>query len=523
MTSIVTGSIRHILAALVVAALSAAGTNAAPSHGDTPSGSTSTADHAKFEQLNRTFETGPEVTKACLSCHTEAAKQIHTTTHWTWDYINPETGQRLGKMNVVNNFCISAKPNIEQCSSCHVGYGWSKAPYDFTSEENVDCLVCHDTTGEYSRAQLRNPGKRKPKLKKFAQNVGKTSRQTCGTCHFSGGGGKAVKHGDIDPSLNHPDMFIDVHMDADGLNFTCSTCHASDAHAVAGSRYAPDAKDTHGIDVPGRDDRSRASCESCHGLTPHESEDDGDKLNDHTDRVACQTCHIPTYSRGGFASKTWWDWSEAGRMTADGAPLVEHDINGHETYNGKKGSFVWLKDVVPEYVWFNGRVRYTLVGDPVDPSGIVPVNTFEGSPDDPDSRIWPAKVMRGKQPYDTGSQALVAVKTTGKEGYWKTLDWSSAIDTGMRAVNASYSGSFGFVETTMTWPITHMVAPVEDTVRCNECHSPNGRLAALTGFYMPGRDSFDWLTVIGWSIAGLTIIGVLVHAGVRIVAAVTRR
>jgi|GEM_PF-6622585 len=52
MTSIVTGSIRHILAALVVAALSAAGTNAAPSHGDTPSGSTSTADHAKFEQLD---------------------------------------------------------------------------------------------------------------------------------------------------------------------------------------------------------------------------------------------------------------------------------------------------------------------------------------------------------------------------------------------------------------------------------------------------------------------------------------
>lgn len=40
---------------------------------------------------------------------------------------------------------------------------------------------------------------------------------------------------------------------------------------------------------------------------------------------------------------------------------------------------------------------------------------------------------------------------------------------------------------------------------------------------MPGRDSFGWLALIGWSVAGLTLIGVLVHAGVRIVAAVTRR
>lgn len=43
--------------------------------------STSTADHSKFKELQKEFKSGPEVTKACLTCHTEAAKQIQKTQH----------------------------------------------------------------------------------------------------------------------------------------------------------------------------------------------------------------------------------------------------------------------------------------------------------------------------------------------------------------------------------------------------------------------------------------------------------
>ena len=57
----------------------------------------STADHSKYKELDRAFATAPEVTKACLECHTEAAKQIHKTKHWTWEFLNPENKQRLGK------------------------------------------------------------------------------------------------------------------------------------------------------------------------------------------------------------------------------------------------------------------------------------------------------------------------------------------------------------------------------------------------------------------------------------------
>ena len=46
-----------------------------------------TADHSKFDQLKGPFESGPAVTKACLACHTEAAKQVHRTKHWTWEFL----------------------------------------------------------------------------------------------------------------------------------------------------------------------------------------------------------------------------------------------------------------------------------------------------------------------------------------------------------------------------------------------------------------------------------------------------
>ena len=75
-------------------------------------GAKPTADHAKFKELKGPFATGPDVTKACLSCHTEAAKQVQRTKHWTWEYMNPDTKQRLGKKNVINNFCTRSRRTI---------------------------------------------------------------------------------------------------------------------------------------------------------------------------------------------------------------------------------------------------------------------------------------------------------------------------------------------------------------------------------------------------------------------------
>ena len=112
-----------------------------------------------------------------------------------------------------------------------------------------------------------------------------------------------------------PDRDLDVHMDATGLDFTCATCHKTSSHDVAGSRYTPTAVDKDGAHVRGTADNSNpATCVSCHGNGPHKKEE---RLNQHANKIACQTCHIPAYARGGIATKMSWDWSAAGEKDAD--------------------------------------------------------------------------------------------------------------------------------------------------------------------------------------------------------------
>ncbi len=483
----------------------------------------STADHGQFKELDVDFKTGPEVTKACLSCHTEASKQIHKTKHWNWEFLNPDTKQTLGKRHVLNNFCITPQSNFAGCTACHVGYGWKDNNFDFTSEVNVDCLVCHDTTGTYSKppGKAGNPADYM-KLKKVAQNVGKTSRDSCGACHFFGGGGDGVKHGDMDSSLAMPDADLDVHMDALGLDFSCSTCHKGEGHDVAGSRYTPTAADKDGYHIRGKPDQGNpATCVACHDNTPHEV----DRLNSHANVIACQTCHIPTIARGGVATKMTWDWSTAGKLNEKGKPVVVKDKKGHVIYHGKKGDFTYGEDVAPEYIWFNGKVKYTLLGDTVNKEEVTPINHFEGGPDDGKSLIWPVKVFRGMQPFDPVNKTLVVPHTAGKDdtAYWENFDWDKAIKAGMDFAGRDFSGEVDFIRTEMSWPITHMVAPAEKALSCVECHTENGRLANIQGIYIPSTGANVLLDKAGWTIALLTLIGVVGHGAIRIFTSMKRK
>jgi octaheme c-type cytochrome (tetrathionate reductase family) len=496
---------------------------------------TSTADHSRFKELQRGFATGPDVTRACLTCHTEAAKQIHKTKHWTWEFLNPENQQRLGKKNIVNNFCTAVPSNYEFCTACHVGYNWRDQKFNFSSQENVDCLTCHDTTGTYRKIPglAGHPTYKRmefppqsgkfidpPNLMKIAQNVGKTSRATCGSCHFYGGGGDGVKHGDLDSSLRSPGRYLDIHMAKDGLNFTCATCHMTSGHDIPGSRYTPTAVDRKGVQIRGQKEKANpTTCVACHGTRPHGKDEKlnarTEKLNAHTAKVACQSCHIPYYARGNVATKTLWDWSTAGKLK-NGKPYVEKDSAGRVIYDSKKGDFRYETHGTPEYMWFNGKVNYTLMGDKLDNSKVVQINRFEGGPKD--GLIWPVKVFHGQQPFDLESKSLVIPHTFGDDNsaYWSNFDWQKSIVAGMKSVNAPYSGKYGFVKTEMSWPITHMVAPKEDTLTCEACHSKNGRLKNLAGVYLPGRDSNRVIDVLGWTFALLTLLGVLGHGALRI-------
>ena len=183
---------RHWIGAVMIMAASTL-TMAATTKGEIPVAAAagkaqSTADHSKFKELEGPFKSGPEVTKACLSCHTEASHQVMKSIHWTWEATSPTTGQKLGKHHVANNFCGSIVSNEPRCTSCHAGYGWDDKNFDFSKQENVDCLACHDTTTDYKkvatdaghplyepREMPKGSGKivQPPDLAKIAQNVGK--------------------------------------------------------------------------------------------------------------------------------------------------------------------------------------------------------------------------------------------------------------------------------------------------------------------------------------------------------------
>jgi len=401
------------------------------------------------------YATGPEVTKACLVCHPDAADQVMHTTHWTWEsdsIYSPEHDRKvtLGKKNGINNFCISIEGNWPACTACHAGYGWEDASFDFSQKENVDCLVCHDQSGSYQKSNKGLPAEGVD-LAAAAQSVASPNRENCGTCHFDGGGGNAVKHGDLDQSLKYPNEQLDVHMGR--YNFQCVTCHSTQDHQIRGRASS--------VSIAKLNTQNQVQCIDCHSQEPHADA----RLNEHTQAIACQTCHVPAMARKE-ATKIHWDWSTAGQDI----PQDPHQ------YLKIKGSFVYKKNHKPDHAWYNGTTRRYLKGDIIDPTQMTAFNKPNGSIRDPEAKIWPFKIHYGKQVYDKKYNYFLLPKTVGEGGYWTEFNWDKALRLGAESSGLPFSGEYDFAETSFYWTTTHMVSPKEDALRCVDCHSDNGRL-----------------------------------------------
>lgn len=527
-----------------------------------PSKATSTADHSKFPELQRNFAKPEDVTKTCLSCHTEAGTEIMATSHWNWNRITKHMpgyeGEEIeiGKTNVVNNFCVGIQSNEPRCTSCHIGYGWKDKSFDFTNETKIDCLVCHEQTGTYKKfptgagypvkERKMFKGNKKwydvPDYAAIAQSVGQPTRNNCGTCHFKGGGGDGVKHGALDSALTKPKKHLDVHMGMDGANMVCVDCHIAPEHDIKGQLYS--------VSVENKD---RVSCERCHTSKPHTSklfveqhegrvkgkyldlllerpapEDNAyhRRLDKHAEKVACQTCHIPNYGTGK-PTKVWWDWSKAGKLDEKGKPIVKKDEDGHVLYHGKKGEFRYAHDAMPEYRWFTGEVSHIRFGDKIDPENApIQVNEIFGVCGKPEAKIWPIKIMRGKQIYDPVNKTFIQPKLFGKKGtgaFWAEFDWAKSAEAGMKYAGLPYSGKFDFIETEMFWPLTHLVVPKEQSLKCEDCHTrksyeEGGRLANLESCWLPGRDYNKFLDIIGILLVVGSLGGVFVHGTLRVMS-----
>jgi octaheme c-type cytochrome (tetrathionate reductase family) len=318
----------------------------------------------------------------------------------------------------------------------------------------------------------------------IAQAVGTPSRSNCGSCHFNGGGGPNVKHGDLDTTMANPNFEIDVHMDAERLNFSCQTCHTTENHDIAGSRYD--------WDIQG--ETNLKTCSTCHSNAPH-----GDKIMDtHTSKIACQTCHIPVYSREAY-TKTYWDWSSSGELK-DGEGdfegrkvwIVKKNDAGNKTYMSNKGSFEWGTQLIPDYLWYNGDSTWITLDDELLGEGNTPINLPHGDLHDESALIFPMKVFYAIQPADAGTNKLVVPNlfpTNPETAYWKNWDWDLAIQGGQAVAGYEYSGELAWADTVMYWPLTHQVAPADEALQCTDCHAEEGKLNFEDLGYAPERAS----------------------------------
>lgn len=407
-------------------------------------------DHTPLFQ--KPFKDGISVTKACLECHQNAASEVMQTSHWTWESKAvsvpwKEKPIKTGKRYGINNYCISVNANWNKCSSCHAGYGWKGKEFNFNDQNRVDCLVCHDQSGQYSKGAEGIPRKGVDLLAS-ARSVARPNIKNCGTCHFKGGGGNAVKHGDLDESLYHPTERLDVHMGRYGM--TCVDCHSGEFHQIRGRSISLSVNKENGL-----------TCTECHNAKPH----DDQRLNSHTKALSCQSCHIPEVAIK-TPTKTRWDWSEAGQ---------DRKEDPHH-YLKIKGSFEYAKKLKPEYYWYNGNSKIYIKGDPVNRDGVTKINEPFGSIKDGTAKIYPFKVHRGKQIFDKKHGYLIPPKTTGKGGYWSEFDWNKAARLGAEQAELDYSGEYDFAETEMYWQLDHMVAPASKSLQCQECHKKEGRL-----------------------------------------------
>jgi octaheme c-type cytochrome (tetrathionate reductase family) len=465
------------IAIVFIGLLGACGTEPPPEPVPPPAGPPS---HEKI--FTEIIPQGYQQPADCMICHQNFAIDLLQTGHWNWkstatNIVGHET-EAHGKRDLINPFLIGVPSNEARCSQCHPSFGYTDRNFDFASDRHVDCFVCHDTTGTYAKSPTGGGGGGQAALVRNGQlvlaapsdltpiiyNLGMPTKRNCGACHFYADGGDNVKHGDMSSDLLNATEGMDVHIGGQG--FECQTCHTMQSHGIAGFSL-------HSVDEGG----ASPDCTRCHSATaPHTQNPPLDPLfNLHLNRLACQLCHIRTFSRTK-PTLVRQDWSTAGQ---DISPIPTDGL-GMPTYDKERGSLAWDQNVQPTPRWSNGKWRRKIVGaadtytnagtsgDPIvlaEPSATVA---------DADAKIYPFKVMTGRQPVDTVNKRLIVPhlfgSAAGSNAYWDTFDWTLALQEGAAYSGVSYSGTFGFAETVTYLQVNHEIAPKEQALFCDHCH-----------------------------------------------------
>lgn len=424
----------------------------------------------------------------CLGCHdggsggTQYADMMDTT-HYDWIGSAPDMvngGNSQGKIDSaqsgvsgVNSYCINILGDWPVCGSCHAGHGVK--PNTGEGKENVDCLVCHNT--EYSSQRARQPdGSNSVAVgtDSMVQNVHMPTRANCLKCHANAGGGDGVKRGDLSmATATNTNATFDVHMNSNASNVQCQECHVFQNHKTIGK----------GSDIRPTDDTARGSevaCVTCHPGKDGPSGHATAKVNDHVDRVACQTCHVPIYAK--TATEIDRDW----RIHHDGSPADGVSGPGHP-HTTKAAN------LIPEYKFWDRTSDNALLYDfsVLDPAtGCYPTSRPVGSIDGTSaSKLYPFKYKVAQQPIMDSGNVMIALDT------FEYLKVSGNIDTAI----ANGLANMGYpTNEPYTWGCTdtyqllnHGIEPATNALQCADCHENTTRIDLPTMGYAPSKPMSD--------------------------------
>jgi hypothetical protein len=288
---------------------------------------------------------------------------------------------------------------------------------------------------------------------KAAQTVHRTDRNTCLNCHAKAAASDGAKRGDISSANVAPPVALDVHMSpqAGGVNLTCSNCHNVNTTVTNGVGTSAHRLRGRGLDLRAND-APAFTCDNagCHTSTPHGNVTNGSQIDRHTTRVACQTCHIPTYAKvitnpdgtkSGIPTETVRNWSKT--------------VLSQTACNGRGG---WLPEEVkgsnlqPSYAWFNGTSEIYYLGEKlaaldatagrtkplsVDMAAVLDfaagTKTYvlgkpNGSAADATAKIYPMKEHWGKLAKNTATGEIIPQSTYE---FFRTGSWCRSVAKGL--------------------------------------------------------------------------------------------
>lgn len=415
--------------------------------------------------------------QTCVECHSAEANEVMNSTHYQWKGSSAEmvsgatqqgkivqldgAGSVLPGASAMNSYCINILGNWNGCGSCHIGLGAQPT----TTNYNVDCLLCHQK--QYKRKKVN--GVFEPdtanmciSMDTAVRTVHKPKRENCSQCHAYGGGGDNFKRGDLAAAhVSTTDTVFDRHMATTGGNLNCQSCHVTTQHKIAGR----------GSDLRPLDSTTVVTCTNCHTDKTVTSGHSTSVLSRHVGRVACQTCHVPTFAKNASdtaaseATETHRDWMipewNAGKLRWEPTPTKANNL-------------------IPKYLHWNGTSwGYNLKDNAVwdAQTGAYPMSRPQGGINDINSKLYPFKYKTAKQAFAAALNLIIPIDTAK---YW-TMPAPPATPTATNINDAVVSGlsNLGLSTTTpITWVTTdeyqliaHEVPTATNNVlACTKCH-----------------------------------------------------